>query len=52
VLFQQITTCPSCHGRGNIIDKPCTDCHGRDEVERAEERTLYERLRTRSEQKT
>jgi molecular chaperone DnaJ len=40
VLLQQITTCPSCHGRGNIIDKPCTDCHGRGEMEREEELTV------------
>jgi hypothetical protein len=40
VLFQQISTCPSCHGRGTIIDKPCADCQGRGEVEREEVLTV------------
>lgn len=25
---QQITTCPVCHGRGRVIDKPCPKCAG------------------------
>lgn len=40
VLFQQITPCPTCHGRGSIIDKPCAECHGRGEVERTEDLTV------------
>ncbi len=36
VLFQQITTCPTCHGRGHIIEHPCSTCHGRGEVTRDE----------------
>lgn len=27
--FSQITTCPACSGSGQVIDKPCTGCHGR-----------------------
>ncbi len=34
IMFQQITTCPTCHGRGTIIDEPCPDCHGQGQVER------------------
>jgi molecular chaperone DnaJ len=26
--FQQITTCPRCQGRGEIVDKPCAKCRG------------------------
>jgi molecular chaperone DnaJ len=26
--FAQITTCPTCQGRGQTIDNPCTSCHG------------------------
>lgn len=28
VLIQQISTCPACHGRGSIIEHPCSVCHG------------------------
>lgn len=28
VRFQQITTCPVCHGQGIFIDHPCKQCHG------------------------
>ena len=31
-------TCPGCHGRGEVIDKPCEDCRGGGRVSR--ERTL------------
>ena len=31
-------TCPSCHGAGQVIDKPCKDCSGAGRVER--EKTL------------
>jgi molecular chaperone DnaJ len=37
VMLQQITPCPTCHGRGSIIDQPCTECHGRGETERPED---------------
>ncbi len=26
--FSQVTTCPSCKGRGSTIDSPCTQCNG------------------------
>lgn len=31
-------TCPNCHGRGEIMDQPCTDCGG--QGRKAENRTL------------
>jgi len=37
-FFTSSGTCPTCHGRGQIIEKPCTVCHGAGRVER--ERTL------------
>ena len=36
VMFQQISVCPVCHGKGTIIDKPCNECHGAGQVEKAE----------------
>lgn len=36
VTFQQISTCRVCHGRGEIIDKPCPECGARGKVEREE----------------
>jgi len=32
VRFQQITTCNSCNGRGELIDEPCPECDGKREV--------------------
>ncbi len=32
VLIQQITICPTCQGRGRIIDTPCPRCGGRGEA--------------------
>lgn len=40
VTFQSVTTCPACAGRGSFIDEPCTECHGRGQVERAETLTV------------
>jgi molecular chaperone DnaJ len=40
VMFQQITTCPDCAGRGQLIDKPCSQCNGRGEVEHEEQITV------------
>lgn len=37
VMLQQITSCPTCHGRGSIIEKPCAACHGRGETEHSED---------------
>lgn len=34
--FQQVTTCPRCQGRGEIIDKPCMTCGGSGHVDRDE----------------
>ncbi len=40
VVFQQITTCQTCGGRGSVIDTPCRECQGRGEVEREETLTV------------
>lgn len=40
VLIQHISTCPTCHGRGNIIRHPCHECHGSGEVEKEETLTV------------
>ena len=40
VSIQQITTCPSCRGRRELIDQPCPDCNGDREVEREETLTV------------
>jgi molecular chaperone DnaJ len=40
VMFQQITTCPDCDGRGQFIDQPCPKCDRRGEVEREEKLTV------------
>ena len=40
VLIQQITTCPACHGRGSIIEHPCTKCRGSGEMEQEEVLTV------------
>jgi molecular chaperone DnaJ len=26
--FQNVSTCPNCHGSGEIVETPCQDCHG------------------------
>ncbi len=36
--FVNVTTCPRCNGRGEVITTPCSECHGRQYVEK--ERTL------------
>jgi molecular chaperone DnaJ len=36
VQVQQITTCPSCAGRGQKIDEPCRRCAGAGQVEQEE----------------
>jgi molecular chaperone DnaJ len=40
VLFQQITPCKVCAGRGSVIDVPCKRCTGRGEVEEHEAITI------------
>jgi molecular chaperone DnaJ len=35
-IFQQITTCPRCHGKGVIIDEPCQRCNGEGQIEQEE----------------
>ncbi len=37
-FFSVERTCPTCHGRGQIIPDPCTKCHGQGRV--TEERSL------------
>ncbi len=36
VMFQQITICPACHGKGSIIENPCKQCHGSGQIEKEE----------------
>ena len=40
VLIQQISTCPACHGRGSIVEHPCSKCGGSGEVEQQESLTV------------
>lgn len=40
VMFEQVTICPDCGGRGTFIDHPCEECHGRGLVPRAEKLTV------------
>jgi molecular chaperone DnaJ len=28
LLIRQVSTCPACQGRGQVIDEPCPACHG------------------------
>lgn len=34
--FSSVTTCPTCHGAGNIPEKFCSECHGRKMAEKSE----------------
>ncbi|MCX4186939.1 hypothetical protein OMP95_03675 [Methylophaga sp. OBS4] len=34
ISYQQISTCPICHGQGVFIDTPCRTCHGRGEIDK------------------
>lgn len=40
IMFQQITTCPTCHGHKTIIDEPCPECHGQGSIARDEQLTV------------
>ena len=39
-MFQQVTTCDACLGRGKRIDDPCPDCDGRGEKHETESLTV------------
>jgi len=32
--FVNVTTCPRCQGRGEVVNTPCSECHGTQRVER------------------
>lgn len=36
VIFQRVTTCQACAGRGSFIDEPCEECDGRGQIVRTE----------------
>lgn len=36
IFFQQTTSCPVCHGKGEVIDKLCSQCGGNGEIEEDE----------------
>lgn len=40
VLFQQVTICSRCNGRGQFIDEPCQKCGGRGQIEHEERLTV------------
>lgn len=40
VLIQQISTCPTCHGRGSIIEHPCPVCRGSGQEDKEESLTV------------
>ena len=40
VLIRRISTCPTCQGRGSIIDNPCVPCRGKGQVEQERSLTL------------
>jgi molecular chaperone DnaJ len=37
ISLHQVTLCPHCGGRGQIIDQPCPKCRGNREIEQPEE---------------
>jgi molecular chaperone DnaJ len=39
-LFQQITSCPICHGKGTVIEKPCHQCMGLGIIDKEESLTV------------
>ena len=41
LLIQQISVCPSCHGRGSIIEHPCRKCGGSGQQEQEETLTVH-----------
>ncbi len=36
----QVTTCPSCTGKGEVIDNPCNACSGRGQVRRSSKKVI------------
>jgi molecular chaperone DnaJ len=36
-LFRQISFCPKCHGRGEIVKRPCKECKGQGFIEKTKE---------------
>ena len=38
--MQSVTICPTCHGHGTIISKPCTKCHGEGRYQKEETVTV------------
>jgi len=40
IVFQQVSICPACHGRGSMIEHPCPECQGRGNVEQGESFTV------------
>ena len=36
----QVTTCPSCNGKGEAIDNPCSSCNGRGQVRRSRKKVV------------
>lgn len=36
----QVTTCPSCNGKGEAIDNPCSTCNGRGQVRRSRKKVV------------
>ena len=40
VVIRQVTTCPACRGRGQVIDQPCPGCAGTGQASQQEEPTI------------
>lgn len=40
ILFQRVSICPACDGRGSMIEHPCPECQGRGSVEQEESFTV------------
>ena len=40
LTIQQVSACPRCHGRGQIIDEPCPRCSGSGQAEKTEAVTV------------
>lgn len=40
MLVRSVSVCPTCHGRGQIIDEPCPECQSSGEIQREEVLTV------------